>query len=191
MHSKTIVGLLVTITLGGSLAMLFRQSPGGDAAASASPSGPSTAAKVRPRGQIVPLPAEDLHAQTAFLSARRARESERSSAASANKRPSVSSLPTIRRQRSVPTRPVQPTLQHSFPTPWAMLGLDGLAHGTEGGRTRAPRLHTIVDGDTLSDLAARYLGGSHRAAEIFEANRGLLASPELLPIGAEIVIPAQ
>lgn len=54
-----------------------------------------------------------------------------------------------------------------------------------------PHLHKIVDGDTLGDLAARYLGSAARAVEIFAANRDVLADPELLPIGVELKIPAR
>jgi LysM repeat protein len=54
-----------------------------------------------------------------------------------------------------------------------------------------PPVHKIVDGDTLGDIAARYLGSAARAMEIFEANRDLLTDPELLPIGAELKIPAR
>ncbi len=53
-----------------------------------------------------------------------------------------------------------------------------------------PQVHKIVDGDTLADLAARYLGSAARAMEIFQANRDVLADPELLPIGVELKIPA-
>jgi hypothetical protein len=47
----------------------------------------------------------------------------------------------------------------------------------------------VVDGDSLERLAGRYLDDSSRANEIYEANRELLANPDLLPIGAELVIP--
>jgi nucleoid-associated protein YgaU len=50
-------------------------------------------------------------------------------------------------------------------------------------------LHRIVDGDTLSRLAQRYLGSSKRFLEIYEANRDRLQSPDLLPIGLELRIP--
>jgi phage tail protein X len=53
----------------------------------------------------------------------------------------------------------------------------------------AARTHTIKPGDTLSSLAARYLGSSARYQEIFEANRKLLKSPNELPEGLVIVIP--
>jgi hypothetical protein len=52
-----------------------------------------------------------------------------------------------------------------------------------------PRTHIVVDGDSLERLAARYLDDAGRANEIFTANRELLATPELLPIGARLVIP--
>jgi hypothetical protein len=51
------------------------------------------------------------------------------------------------------------------------------------------RRHEIVDGDTLAELAQRYLGSSDRWTEIYQANRQALSDPELLPIGLELVIP--
>ncbi len=50
-------------------------------------------------------------------------------------------------------------------------------------------VHRVQDGDTLPELAARYLGDPNRFMEIFEANRHVLASPDLLPIGVELIIP--
>ena len=52
-----------------------------------------------------------------------------------------------------------------------------------------PRMHVIVDGDSLEKLAGRYLDDPHRSAEIFELNREVLSSPDLLPIGEELKIP--
>lgn len=54
---------------------------------------------------------------------------------------------------------------------------------------KSRRRHTIVDGDTLVDLAERYLGDADRYLEIYRANRDVLPSPEVLPIGAELEIP--
>jgi hypothetical protein len=63
----------------------------------------------------------------------------------------------------------------------------------EPGRTNAPvsppRLHRIVDGDTLASIASRYWGDVSRADELFAANRDVLSDPELLPVGREIRIP--
>lgn len=52
-----------------------------------------------------------------------------------------------------------------------------------------PTHHRIADGDTLATLAERYLGDARRAGELFEANRDVLADPEVLPVGAELRIP--
>jgi nucleoid-associated protein YgaU len=49
--------------------------------------------------------------------------------------------------------------------------------------------HKIGDGDTLSGLAARYLGRADRYLEIYNANRDVLRSPDLLPIGKVLKIP--
>jgi nucleoid-associated protein YgaU len=53
------------------------------------------------------------------------------------------------------------------------------------------RKHRIVDGDSLSLLALRYLGDSSRAEEIARLNRDVLRDPNLLPVGREILIPAE
>jgi nucleoid-associated protein YgaU len=58
-----------------------------------------------------------------------------------------------------------------------------------GPEAQTPRTHKIVDGDTLSALAERYLGSASRAKEIFNANRDVLTDPKLLPIGVELKIP--
>jgi phage tail protein X len=51
------------------------------------------------------------------------------------------------------------------------------------------RTHVVADGDTLTQLAIRYLGQAERYTEIYQLNRGILASPDLLPIGATLRIP--
>jgi hypothetical protein len=50
-------------------------------------------------------------------------------------------------------------------------------------------MHTIVDGDSLEGLAEQYLGTDQRWTEIYEANRQLLRSPDVLPIGVRLRIP--
>jgi nucleoid-associated protein YgaU len=49
--------------------------------------------------------------------------------------------------------------------------------------------HHVADGDTLADLAKRYLRDPSRANEIYELNRALIPDPELLPIGVELRLP--
>ncbi len=51
--------------------------------------------------------------------------------------------------------------------------------------------HTIIDGDTLQGLSQHYLGRVDRYMELFQYNRDVLRSPDELPIGAELRIPAQ
>ena len=51
------------------------------------------------------------------------------------------------------------------------------------------RLHTISDGDTLPDLADRYLGDRQRYLELFELNRNVLPHPDILPLGTTIQVP--
>lgn len=53
----------------------------------------------------------------------------------------------------------------------------------------ALRTHLVIDGDTLTRLADRYLDDSDRSTEIYRLNRDVLTNPELLPIGVELRIP--
>ncbi len=62
-------------------------------------------------------------------------------------------------------------------------------NGGDDWRAGEPRIHVVADGDSLPRLAQRYLGSSDRAEEIYAANRGVLNSPRLLPIGVELTIP--
>lgn len=56
---------------------------------------------------------------------------------------------------------------------------------SSGGR----RTHVVREGETLSSLAAKYLGSSARFHEIYEANRDVLRSPNDLRDGVTLVIP--
>lgn len=49
--------------------------------------------------------------------------------------------------------------------------------------------HEVRDGDTLAQLAQRYLGHSDRYLEIYEANRDQLGHPDVLPLGSKLKIP--
>ncbi len=51
------------------------------------------------------------------------------------------------------------------------------------------RTHIVIDGDSLTKLADRYLDDASREREIFQLNREVLITPELLPIGVELQIP--
>lgn len=51
------------------------------------------------------------------------------------------------------------------------------------------RVHTVVDGDSLSQLAVDYLGRADRHLEIYELNRHRLGSVNYLPMGTKLIIP--
>jgi nucleoid-associated protein YgaU len=70
----------------------------------------------------------------------------------------------------------------------------GSRRGTSAGEVlpvavSSSRKHKIVDGDTLPALAERYLGSASRASEIYDANRAVLADPNILRIDVELTIP--
>ena len=50
--------------------------------------------------------------------------------------------------------------------------------------------HVVQEGETLSDIAAAYLGSALRWDTIFEANRERLSSPDRVRAGMTIVIPS-
>ena len=50
-------------------------------------------------------------------------------------------------------------------------------------------MHTVVAGDTLSKLAKAYLGDAKRYTEIFDANQGTLANPDVIKAGQRLNIP--
>lgn len=53
----------------------------------------------------------------------------------------------------------------------------------------AQQTHVVCPGDTLSELALRFLGSSHRYHELYEANRDVLSSPHALKPGMVLRIP--
>src|SRR5687768_13557547 len=80
----------------------------------------------------------------------------------------------------------QPLIQNSLP---------GREVGLEQPRVRPAlpqeRTHRIVDGDTLPRLAERYWQDASLADALWEANRSVLLSPDPLPLGVTIRIPAR
>jgi len=83
--------------------------------------------------------------------------------------------------RTTPTRPGSPTA--------AALRRPSAPQPTRAATTSEPRTHTVVSGDTLSGISARYYGTSRRWAEIYEVNRDKLPNERALRIGMTIVIP--
>ncbi|MHB8899818.1 MAG: LysM peptidoglycan-binding domain-containing protein [Thermoguttaceae bacterium] len=80
-----------------------------------------------------------------------------------------------------------PAMARTFPGSATVAG-DPLPATDPSGR-RLRRIHQVRDGDTLEDLARRYLGDPSRWPEIFQANRDQIQDPQLLPLSARLVIP--
>ena len=51
------------------------------------------------------------------------------------------------------------------------------------------QIHLVVAGDTLSGLADKYYGKAGLYMKIFEANRDILTSPDLIKVGQKLRIP--
>jgi nucleoid-associated protein YgaU len=102
--------------------------------------------------------------------------------------PALTSLrtPDLMNLAPPPSLPVafQPSERNSPPSDWRP---DSLARSAKP--PGKPRQYRLRDGDTLEKIAERFLGTRERAGEIFEANRDVLARPDLLPVGFTIVIP--
>ena len=96
-------------------------------------------------------------------------------------------LPVIERRVMRPELPGVPVEQQFTPLP----RIAPPNHGAASGGGEAPvREHRVRDGDSLESIAEKYLGNPLYAEAIYRANRSLLDSPDLLPIGSKLVIPA-
>lgn len=49
--------------------------------------------------------------------------------------------------------------------------------------------HTVASGETLGKIAKQYYGNAGKYPAIFEANTGILKSPDVIHPGQELVIP--
>jgi hypothetical protein len=74
---------------------------------------------------------------------------------------------------------------------WKVSTFEGhdLAPNVPSDRLDTLRVHYVEQGDTLSELASRYLGSSARYREIFEINRQVLRNPNDLRVGMRLRIP--
>ncbi len=90
-------------------------------------------------------------------------------------------------QDALPDR--SPTTLPAQLTPPPAAAAPNAGTSAEPETTKPYRVHTIVNGDTLTRLARRYLGNPARAPEIFALNQEVLSDPEILPIGQQIRLP--
>ncbi len=124
----------------------------------------------------------------------------------------VGAMARVRGTRSEATSPA-PALAVDFPTMLDPLGLRSGQRATMASRIKSisaqPSLevrdepledkaesdvrwdHTISDRDTLTRIARRYWGSEEGYMAIYRTNRNILRSPDELPIGAVIRVPAK
>jgi len=93
-----------------------------------------------------------------------------------------------------PTVTPQPPLRPYAPFQVSQIkarSADSTVDGPLEGDSPWPRevVHVVEDGDTLENLAKRYMGDASHALEIFDMNRAKLANPHQLPIAARLRIP--
>ncbi|MEX0717836.1 MAG: LysM peptidoglycan-binding domain-containing protein [Planctomycetaceae bacterium] len=61
--------------------------------------------------------------------------------------------------------------------------------GSDAARDRGEKTHVVRPGDTLTGIAARYLGHSGRYLELYRHNQDVLADPHALRVGMTLRIP--
>lgn len=109
--------------------------------------------------------------------------------------PTVTSPVITTRQTLKPALPQASPSQNSLPETQVQQQFTPLPriappnHGASNRGASETRQHRVRDGDSLESIAEKYLGDPLLADVIFQANRGQLDSPDLLPIGAKLVIP--
>lgn len=73
-----------------------------------------------------------------------------------------------------------------------ILGLPMLCFpGAASGQEQGGAVHEVIRGDTLWDLAARYLSGGTRWGEIYDMNRSSIADPDLILPGQRLRLPSR
>lgn len=208
-----VVGLVLAIGLG--LAWPFRKSAPQtklDSVAQTASAVPSASAEVTtpqpPKNASTQLsaPAPQVSATMASIGELQRTENHDSTAASFDlaNHPALANSPLVTKDSPVTppappvSRKVQPPREptsayapprHQHARPAYSTDYDQRAYGTAEqphGQVR----HVVQNSDTLEKLAKRYLGDEGRALEIFDLNRDVLDNPYLLPIDAELRIPA-
>ncbi len=170
----------VVLVAGVALAWQFRR-PGGDASADAALGKPLAAAHlsaIDSTGNSGPIATHDSSSQAPDVSASRTSPAKNSD---------NSGVPDLPREFTGSAN------GDTAPPPLAtdsarVASLSSPRLGSLSGIDQGPT-HKVTDGDTLMELAKRYLGNANRWNELYDYNRDVLTNPDLLPIGAELRIP--
>ena len=56
-------------------------------------------------------------------------------------------------------------------------------------REQGPRVHVVVEGDTLSKISKKYYGTANRWEKILAANRSVIRNENSLAVGTTLTIP--
>jgi nucleoid-associated protein YgaU len=73
-------------------------------------------------------------------------------------------------------------------TPAPVVAADATPPTSPTSATAGPREHVVASGETLSSIAARFLGSESRWAEIAKANPGV--NPNSMRVGTKLAIPS-
>lgn len=189
MHRDVKIGLILGVVLVAVIAALFfrRETVEPDSLAVAEAPAAVDRSEIDKRIERQPaapylMPLEPL--AEAKVSETPASESARATS------PSIPSPPAESRPVTV-TPPREPTGDRPEWRPVPIVRAEQPALPRQPAPKRRPpqRYHRLQPGDTLYDLAGRYLGDPNQYLLLFEVNRAILREPDHLPVGAKILIP--
>jgi len=100
--------------------------------------------------------------------------------------------PTVTSPLPAPSQPRDFTERSDHTGPTVSPTLPGTSIDDDAPVTAATPTVTYVvrPGETLSELSLRFLGSTARYRELFDANRDVLANPDVLPAGTLLQVPA-
>jgi nucleoid-associated protein YgaU len=62
---------------------------------------------------------------------------------------------------------------------------------TQKQKTKSPRFHIVIAGETLSAISSKYYGTAGKWQKILDANRDTIKSPNRLTPGTKLIIPPE
>ena len=89
---------------------------------------------------------------------------------------------------------IRPRLSQQRPDSIVPIPIPRIARNVANAQAGAPQkwvTHKVVAGDTLSEIASKYLGTHRRYKEVYEFNRDVLKTPNDLRLGMQLKIPVE